>query len=232
MENRRLFVTIESNLTILLNQIAFYAKKAGRKKEDISLVAVSKNCSVNAIQEAFQLGCKDFGESRVQEALKKMEEISEKIHWHYIGKLQSNKISKIVGNFELIHSVDSFAIAKKISEVSESKRHLSRVLIEVNTSGEETKGGMTVTEAKELFPLLLGLKSINVLGFMTMAPLAEEEAIIRRCFSELRHLKEEMEDHYGQEFPILSMGMSHDFPIAIQEGSTLLRIGTALFNSL
>ncbi len=189
---------------------------------EATLIAVSKGRSCDEILEAYAAGQRDFGENRVQEALAKMEELPRDIRWHFIGKLQKNKVNKVIGRFALIHSVDSYELAKRISEAS---RNATPILLEANTSGEATKSGLSPTKWEELFPQVLELKGIEVKGLMTMAPLTDNRNAIRSCFAELRRLR----DRLGN-IPFLSMGMSNDYLIAIEEGATHVRIGTALFD--
>jgi pyridoxal phosphate enzyme (YggS family) len=219
---------IEKNLREILERISLAAHQAGRREEEISLVAISKGRSLEEIREAYLLGVRDFGESRVGEALEKIEQLPSDIRWHFIGKLQRNKVSKVIGRFTLIHSVDTVELAEKISHLSFEKGVKTSILLEVNTSGESSKGGLSVQEWEGYYQQLLELKGVNIQGLMTMAPLTENEGIIRHCFCELRLCLQRLQRR-GGELTTLSMGMSNDFPLAIQEGATLLRIGTALF---
>lgn len=196
--------------------VAKAALECGRSPENILLLAVSKGCSLEEILAAYKDGCRDFGESRVQEALEKIENAPKDINWHLIGSLQTNKVKKAIGKFKLIHSVDSYELAEKISNASIK----IPILLQVNTSGESTKHGLSPQENLEKFFRLPG---VSVEGLMTMAPFVENEAVIRDCFVKLRNLR----DQYGLKH--LSMGMSHDWRIAIEEGATILRIGTNIF---
>lgn len=217
-------MSIEQNLSLLLKEIEETARACGRVPEEIKLIVVTKNIPEKKILEAYEYGCRDFGESRVIESVEKRGALPQDIRWHLIGRLQKNKVGKAVGSFALIHSVDSFELAKKISEVSLEKKRASSVLLQVNTSGEISKAGFSPDELKKKFSELNSLQGIDIQGLMTMAPLTEDESVIRNCFKNLRLLK--------QEFAVetLSMGMSHDYKIAISEGATLLRIGSAIFN--
>lgn len=220
---------IQDNLRKLLDQIEVSAIQAGRDPREIALVAVSKERSVEEIKETYFLGIRDFGENRVQEALEKMENLPNDIRWHFLGKLQKNKVNKVIGKFTLIHSVDSVELAKKISSASLEKGIRTQILLEANTSTEASKSGLSAKEWESQYRQLLDLEGIEVHGLMTMAPLTEDEGVIRHCFSELRLLRDRLQELGGEELSALSMGMSNDFPIAIQEGATILRIGTALF---
>jgi len=223
---------------LLKNEIAEVALKCNRDPQEIKLVAVSKNQTWDKVAPIYTEGCRDFGENRVQEALLKMAMAPLDCHWHFIGALQKNKVRKIVysspklGSFALIHSVDSLELAKKISEVSEELCLNTALLIQVNTSGEQSKQGMSINECLHLFGHILRLPNIDVQGLMTMAPMVEDEIIIRSTFEKLRSLKERLLFEYqpARGLPHLSMGMSHDFKYAIQEGATLLRIGSKIWN--
>lgn len=197
--------------------------------QSIQVVAVSKGQSIDSIMKVYQEGCRDFGESRVQEALEKMKTAPDDIAWHFIGSLQKNKVSKVIGKFKLIHSVDSFELAEKISELSLQEKLVTSVLVQVNASGELSKHGLSPNECQEQFTRFLGLSGIHVQGLMTMAPFVENEEAIRQCFRNLRQLRDQLQTVHQHSLPLLSMGMSHDYPIAIEEGATLLRIGTAIF---
>jgi len=221
-------MSFENNLKVLLEKISEAALLAGRKPEDIKLVVVTKGRSLEEIQEAYSYGLRDFGENRVDEALRKREQLPADIRWHFIGKLQKNKVNKVIGKFALIHSVDGIELAQKISHASLQQGIHTAILLEANTSGETTKSGLSPDVWKGHFSQLQALAGIDVQGLMTMAPLTEDEARIRHCFAELRLLGQALQQK-GGEMGTLSMGMTHDFPIAIQEGATLLRIGTALF---
>lgn len=201
----------------------------GRNPEEVQLVAVSKGRSLGEIKDLYAAGCREFGENRVQEALEKMFECQDDIHWHMIGTLQKNKVNKAIGKFALIHSVDTPELALKISQASVEAGIRTRILLQVNTSGEASKHGLNQEQWRECFEQVTSLPGLSVEGLMTMAPNTDDEKIIRRCFADLRQLKEELNLQYGLNMPHLSMGMSHDYPIAIEEGATILRVGSAIF---
>ena len=179
------------------------------------------------VQPAYASGCRDFGESRLQDALPKISSAPPDIHWHLIGTLQKNKVRKAIGAFALIHSVDSPELAAKISECGQEAGIITPVLLQVNTSGETTKHGLSEEQWQPHLEMLLKLPFLRLEGLMTMAPFVEETDVIRRCFARLRQMRDRLA--LGHPFRHLSMGMSHDYRIAIEEGATLLRIGTALF---
>lgn len=199
----------------------------GRKGE-VELIAVSKNQPTEKLYGLYNLGCRLFGESKVQEWFFKKEALPEDVQWHFIGTLQKNKVRKVVGEFSLIHSVDSLELAQKIAEVSLEKGMTSQILLEVNTSHERTKHGFTEEEVMLAYPEIQRLEGISVEGLMTIGPNTEDEEKVREAFRNLRKIKEKLEMG-GKPLPHLSMGMSHDFQIALEEGATLLRIGTLLF---
>lgn len=194
------------------------------------LVAISKGESIEAIQSFYEAGQRDFGENRLPEVEAKRALLPSDINWHFIGSLQSKKVPKVVGRFALIHSVDSLDLAKKISQVSCEKKVVSRILLQVNTSGEATKHGFTPEACRAQFAEILALPSLEIKGLMTMAPLTDDEMVILSCFSALSQLFSELKAAYSlSDFIELSMGMSHDFRLAVRCGATLVRIGSYLF---
>lgn len=195
----------------------------------MTLVAVSKGRTLDQIREVYAKGYRDFGENRIEEALAKMEALPKDIRWHFIGRIQSNKISKLVGHFALVHSVDRVEIAEKLARASEARGCITKVLLQVNTSGEKSKAGLKPEEWLERLDHVLSLKGISVCGLMTMAPQTDDEALIRQTFARLRQMREDLND---PRFAILSMGMSDDYQIAIEEGATMVRLGRALFEEL
>lgn len=207
------------------------ALACGRPPQEISLVAVSKNCPVESIASAYEEGCKLFGESRVLEALDKIPQLPSDCLWHLIGSLQKNKVSKAISAFQLIHSVDTPELAQKISQASQAQNLTTAILLQVNTSGELTKHGLSPLEWERSLDFINELPHLKIEGLMTMAPFTEDEQVIRSCFRSLYQLRERWRSQIKEPalFQQLSMGMSHDFLIAIEEGATLLRIGSAIF---
>ncbi len=200
---------------------------AGRKQKDVKVVAVSKTHPVSVLEQVYAKGCCEFGENRVPEFLEKAAfpfRGHGDVHWHFIGPLQKNKVAKIIGKTTLIHSVDSYDLAKKISEASVESGVITAILAQVNTSGESSKQGFTPQEFTQTLQLLKELPGITLEGLMTMAPLTENEVTIRRTFATLRKLR----DDAGLLH--LSMGMSNDYKIAVEEGATLLRVGSKIFS--
>jgi len=205
-------------------------KKSGRK-QGVQIVAVTKNVSIESIQEAIEAGLSTLGENRLQEALPKIEALGKKASWRMIGHLQKNKVKKAVEFFDVIDSVDSFELASEISKAAQSRNRQMPILLEVNTSGEASKYGFPPEKLTAEAEKIAGLEHLSVDGLMTVGPLTEDEKKQRVAFVQLRRLFEEIEQRqiFGPLFRHLSMGMSADYPVAVEEGSTMVRLGTALF---
>lgn len=216
---------------LIIENIRQKALNCGRKPEEISLVVASKGRDSSAIETVYNQGARNFGESRVTEALEKIQRLPNDCRWHFIGTLQSNKIAKVLGKFSLLHGIDSLLLAKKISEASEKREMTTSVLLQVNTSGEQTKHGLSPEDWLRLLDEINLLSHIKVEGLMTMAPFTADESLIRGSFSKLYQLRETWKQQMKEplSFTHLSMGMSHDYLLAIEEGATLLRIGSAIF---
>ncbi|MGC8766032.1 MAG: YggS family pyridoxal phosphate-dependent enzyme [Brevinematia bacterium] len=196
----------------------------------ITIVAISKTFSPEDITEVIKAGIKDIGENRVQEAESKFEKLSNlEFTKHLVGHLQTNKINKALKIFDWIHSIDSFELAEKISKKLSEMNKTLPVLIEVNTSFEKTKFGIEPEKTIDLAGKILELKYLNLSGLMTIGPLTDDIKRIRESFKLLYNLREKMKTHFHREFPHLSMGMSDDFEIAIEEGATILRLGRIIF---
>ena len=206
------------------------AERAGRNPDDVKLVAVSKKHPVEFVREAFQeAGQELFGESRVQEALVKIPALPSRLRWHFIGHLQANKVRKALPCFELIHGIDTGEIARDVDRVAGEMGLFPRVLLEVNVSGEGSKHGFTPEGLERELEGLLALPRIQVEGFMTMAPLVKEAEAARPYFAKLRELRDRLSAQVGIPLATLSMGMSGDYAVAVEEGATLVRVGSALF---
>ena len=215
-------------------QIREAAIKAGRSPEEIRLVAVSKIKPAEMVKEAIEAGQRIFGENYIQEAVAKVEEIgNEGIEWHFIGHLQSKKAKYAAGVFTLIHSVDSLKLAKEIDKHAAKKGTVQEILIQVNTSGEESKSGATDASVIELVREVATLEHVAVKGLMTMPAFFDDPEGARPYFRQLRLIKERIDSLAipGVEMKELSMGMSGDFEVAIEEGATLVRVGTAIFGA-
>ena len=223
---------IADNLASVMHHIDEAAQKAGRSPDSIRLISVSKQVSFGKIIEAYQAGSKCFGENKVQEAVSKIDEISaQDISWHFIGHLQKNKIKYLNSQFDLIHSVDSLSLAEKISAYCEGQNRKQGILLQVNVSGEEAKFGMTPSELEEELSSFGQLQGILVQGLMTIPPQDSDAENSRQYFSALRELRDKYRamNIEGVELNELSMGMTNDYPIAVEEGATFVRVGTAIF---
>lgn len=217
------------NLNIVKKNISNALNKTGRSLEGIKLVAVSKTKPVEMILEAYNLGLRDFGENKAQELKTKVAELPKDINWHFIGHLQTNKVKEVVQVAELIHSVDSIKIAGEINKRARAIEKVQNILIEVNTSDEDTKFGLSsIEQVKEIALFCTEASNLNLCGLMTMAPFTDNKKILRNCFIKLREMKENL-NYNGFNLKELSMGMTNDYEIAIEEGATIVRIGTALF---
>jgi pyridoxal phosphate enzyme (YggS family) len=226
--------TIQENLFRLREQIAGAAKRAGRRAEEITLMGVSKTHPAEAIQKAFDAGLRHFGENRVQEWEGKRGKIANlQATWHLIGHLQSNKAAKAAKLFHSIDAIDDFALAQKLDRAcAEMPNEVRlRVLIEVHISGEESKSGVSLEGLPELAEKVTSLERLELAGLMCIPPFLGNPEQVRPYFARLRECRDQLEARLGRRFPVLSMGMSHDFEAAILEGATEVRVGTALFGT-
>ena len=197
-----------------------------------TLVAVSKTVEASVIRTAYEAGQRDFGENRVQDLLAKMDELAEfsDIRWHFIGRLQRNKVRKILGRVQLIHSVSSLRLAQAISRIAvEENIKEAKILLEVNVSGEESKAGFTADQLRDQLAEMRALPNLSIEGLMTMAPFVNDKKVLQECFKGLHTLGEELSRDFGIGKE-LSMGMSNDYAVAIAEGATLVRIGSRIFH--
>lgn len=203
------------------------AKKRSGRSDNVELVAVTKTYGVDVIEEAYLENCRVFGENRVQEMMEKFDSFPD-CKWHLIGHLQKNKVKYVVGKAALIHSVDSFELAQEIDRIAKKKNVVQDVLLELNISGEITKYGLTTDEIKDIIIKIGELGSVRVRGFMTMAPKTDNPESVRWVFRKAK----ELFDFYRkdrEEMDILSMGMSSDFAVAVEEGATIVRVGSLIF---
>ena len=225
---------IQEKIAAIRNRIGAAAKRAARRPEEITLIAVSKTQPASVIRAAFELGVKHFGENRVQEWEGKRDVVADLLaEWHLIGHLQSNKAVKAARIFHSVDSVDDFALAQRLDRARAdlaSERKL-RVLIEVRVAPEESKNGVERDGLARLAEQVIVLKNLEFQGLMCIPPYLEDVEKVRPYFHNLRTMKEELERLLAKPLPVLSMGMSHDFEIAIEEGATEVRVGTALFGT-
>jgi pyridoxal phosphate enzyme (YggS family) len=220
---------MENNIKEIKTRISQKCLALGRDLNNITLVAVSKKHSLEKIDKAEKLGLKDFGENKAQELKQKAEDYKKNINWHFIGHLQTNKAKDVVQFAHLIHSVDSIKLAKEINKRAQMIEKKQNILLEINTGGEDSKFGLnTNDQINELAEYCKELPNVNLLGLMTMAPYTDNENIIRECFKKLSKIFVKL-NQKGFNLTELSMGMTNDYEIAIEEGATILRIGTAIF---
>ena len=222
---------LAANIAEVRAQIAAAAQRAGRDAAEITLVAVSKTKPLDVVKIAYNLGVTHFGENRIQEVLPKAAAFSPaNIAWHMIGHLQSNKAGKATGVFACIHSVDSLHLAKLLSRYAEHAGIRQPILLQVNVAGELSKEGMTMEEAIPLARQIVALPHLDVQGLMTIAPLVKDTEEVRPVFRALRHLRDQLRQEMSvYTWPHLSMGMTDDFQVAIEEGATIVRVGRAIF---
>jgi pyridoxal phosphate enzyme (YggS family) len=221
--------SITENLERVREQIAGAAAKVGRAAGEIELVAITKTHPADKVREAIEAGQTLFGESRVQEARAKIPELPSNLRWHFVGHLQKNKIRHALPLFEMIHGVDSLGLAQDINRIAEGEGMHPRVLLEVNVAGEGSKFGFSPDNLREQMEELLALPRLSILGLMTIPPLAEEPEASRKYFGQLRELRDRLQTEFRVDLAQLSMGMTQDFSVAVEEGATLVRVGTAIF---
>lgn len=222
---------VVENLAEVEKHVCEACERAGRSRDEVTLIAVSKTKPVSMIEELLPGGTRDFGENKVQELMEKYEVLPKEIRWHLIGHLQRNKVKYIVDKAYLIHSVDSLRLAETISEEGVKKGVTVPVLIEVNVAGEESKFGVSPEETEELVRSIAKLPAIQVKGLMTIAPYVENPEDNRVHFSKLKQLSVDIRNKNidNVSVDVLSMGMTGDYQVAIEEGATMVRVGTGIF---
>lgn len=225
---------IRENLATVREHIATAAQKAGRRADEISLIGVSKTHPAESIRAAYEAGLRHFGENRVQEWEGKRAALQDlDATWHLVGHLQSNKAARAAVAFHTIDSIDDFGLAQRLdrARATDSVAAKLRVLIEVRVAPEETKSGVQPSEAERLVEQLARLPHLELAGLMCIPPFLDDPQKVRPYFVKLRELRHDLAGKLGQPLPVLSMGMSHDFAVAIEEGATEVRIGTAIFGA-
>jgi len=224
-------MSVRDNLERVCERIQRAAIKAGRDPAGITIVAVTKTFGPEMILEAIEAGITDIGENRIQEFLKKAEAVNVPCRWHLVGHLQTNKVNKAVGRFTLIHSVDSLKLAERLSLSSEQRGLVTDILLEINTSGEESKYGFQPVETVDACGRIAAFPGVRVRGLMTVGPWVTDQAVVAASFERLVGLKEEVQQSRSDNITMehLSMGMTDDFEIAVELGSTIVRLGRVLF---
>jgi pyridoxal phosphate enzyme (YggS family) len=219
---------IEANVRGVRERIARACVRAGRRADDVTIVGVTKTFGPEMVDALIEAGIRDIGESRIQEFEEKKPRVAYPCRWHLVGTLQRNKAKKAIGEFELIHSVDGLRLAGTLSRLGEERGITTRILLEVNTSAEATKRGFIPDELVEAAREIASMPRLGLEGLMTIGPFTDDQARVRRSFETLRRLRDESERALGIPLRTLSMGMSDDFEIAVEEGATMVRLGRIL----
>lgn len=222
---------VRENLEAVQGIIEDACERAGRPGDGVTLIAVSKTKPLELVREAYEAGARDFGENKVQDLLDRIEALPSDIRWHMIGHLQRNKVKYIVGKVAMIHSVDSLRLAEEISHEAVKQGVEVDVLVEVNVAGEESKFGVSATDCTLLVEEIAKLPSVHVQGLMTIAPFTEDAEENRQYFRKLKKLSVDIgsKNIDNVNMAVLSMGMTGDYPVAIEEGATYVRVGTGIF---
>lgn len=221
---------IKENLIELEKRINDACSRVGRKREEIKVLLATKTVSNERILEAVKLGYPFVGENKVQELLTKFKDIHPpQVEWNFIGHLQTNKVKDVLGKISLLHSVDRWSLVEELNRRLAKENQTLDILIQVNTSNEESKYGVSPDEVLAFLRKVLVVKTLNVKGFMTLAALSSDPDVSRECFKILKNVQQQAQTEFGREFPELSMGMSSDFEGAIEEGATIIRVGTTIF---
>ena len=222
---------VATNLAEVKQRVAESSLRSGRAADAAELLVVSKTWPAKKIAEVVAAGHLLFGENRVQEAEEKVTQLPDHLHWHLIGHLQRNKVRKALPLFQTIHSIDSLKLARYTSNIAAELGNKPDVYLQVDLAGEESKNGYHPDHLKRELDDLLALEDLSILGLMCIPPMAAEPEDARPWFVKLRELRDDLEQRAGRAFPGLSMGMSGDFEVAIEEGSTIVRVGSAIFGS-
>lgn len=222
---------LKENLELVEKNICEACAKSGRSREEVTLIAVSKTKPVEMLQEVYEYGIRVYGENKVQEMCDKMEKLPDDIQWNMIGHLQTNKVKYLIGKTSLIHSVDSYKLASEINRLSAKQNVVTDILIEVNIAEEESKFGIAKEETMDLVRQISLLNNVHICGLMTIAPFVENPEENRGYFKEVRQLSVDIakENIDNVSMSVLSMGMTGDYMVAIEEGATMVRVGTGIF---
>ena len=222
---------LSDRLQAIRDRISAAAQRCGRDPTSIELLAVSKTFPVEAIREAVAAGQLVFGENKVQEILAKAPQLPASLHWHLIGHLQSNKVRKVLPHVKAIHSIGSLDLARDVDRIAAELGLFPQVYLEVNLGGESSKHGFSAEQLRASLEALYALKRLEIQGLMCIPPFDPDPTLSRPYFTKLRALRDELEQRGGAPLPRLSMGMSHDFDIAVEEGATIVRVGSAIFGA-
>lgn len=222
-------MTIADRLSVIREKITAACKKCGRPEDAVKLLAVSKTFPARSIMEAWEAGQVDFGESRQQEAGPKIADLPKEIRWHFIGRLQRNKVRKVLGDFSVIHGVGSLRLAAHIDHVAQDMDIKPDIYLQVDIANEASKGGFPLLDLESDLSQIAEMKNLSVQGLMVIPPYSDDLDVTRKWFKKTRDFRDYLENHTGIKLPGLSMGMSGDFETAIEEGSTVVRVGSAIF---
>lgn len=224
---------LKENFIQVQEKIQKACERVGRDPKEVTLIAVSKTKPIEMLQEAYDFGTRIFGENKVQELVDKHEALPKDIHWHMIGHLQRNKVKYIIDKAELIHSVESLRLAETIEKEAAKKNRIANILVEVNVAKEESKFGLMPEETERFIEQIAGFSHVKVQGLMTIAPFVENPEENRRYFERLRKLSVDIAEKKvnNVNMSILSMGMTNDYEVAVEEGATMVRVGTGLFGA-
>ncbi len=220
---------VAGNLSAVAGIITAACLRSGRDVKSVELIAVSKTFPVESVREAFEAGQRVFGESRIQEAEPKIDVLPGSLHWHFIGRVQRNKVRKLLQRFEVIHAIDSLRLASFADEVARELGLFPRVFLQVNVGHEASKGGFEPEVLRAEMDSLLTLERLEIAGLMCIPPVGADAESARPWFASLRKTRDALEREFGVKLPALSMGMSGDFEVAIEEGATHVRVGSAIF---
>jgi PLP dependent protein len=220
---------IAENLSAVKQELLAACSRSGRDPASVELIAVSKTFPISSICDAVDAGCRHFGESKLQEAEPKIAALPGSIHWHFIGGVQRNKVRKLLQNFETIHAIDSLKLATYADQIASELGRFPKIFLQINIGQEATKGGFLVDTLRTEMESILSLKRLEILGLMCIPPAGPDAESARKWFVLLRKMRDVLEQEFAIHLPALSMGMSHDFQVAIEEGATHVRVGSAIF---
>lgn len=222
---------VAENLAFIHEQIRAACLRAGRQESEVTLIAVTKTFPADRVREAFDAGQRDVGENRLQEAESKIPLLPAALRWHYIGQLQRNKVRKVLPLFAMIHSIDSLRLAQYTNELARELGLFPQVFLQINHAAEESKAGFSLEDLRASWESLLSLDRLEIVGLMTVPPAVDDAEQSRPWFAALRKLRDDLARQTNAPLPYLSMGMSGDYVVAIEEGATHVRIGSAVFGS-